>query len=161
MLEQEVLSDESRKLTPGDRSFCFNRTFFGKQCRCLQWELILFPAACLFFFFPPAILPVWFGWFSNTPVNPTHRATSVTSGRRAGTLCGVAHLAVHRVGALLHRSCQNTDNFLFIFSRRCIFFPPPQRDTGGNGNQRKSHPCLDLPVWSAPPCTEVRPFRGR
>ena len=28
LLEQEVLFDESRKWTPGDWAFCFNRTFF-------------------------------------------------------------------------------------------------------------------------------------
>lgn len=115
------------------------------------------PVSCRLslFFFPPAILPVWFGWFSNTPVNPTHRATSsATSGRRAGTLCGVAHLAVHCVGALLHWSCQNTDIFFLFFSDGVFFFPLLNVTLEGAGARGSL-----TPVWIYPFGLHLRVLR--
>lgn len=48
--------------------------------------------------------------------------------------------------------------FFFLF--QTVFFSPLQRDTGGTSSLRKPHPCTDLPVLSAPLCTELRPFPG-
>lgn len=76
------------------------------------------PLVFFFFFslfFPPRLVLLG---------SPTPRLTSKLSNfchvrEAGGTLHGVAHLAVHRVGALLHRNCKNTDVFCFIH-----FFAP-------------------------------------
>lgn len=85
-------------------------------------------SCCLSFLFsphhptPPPLLPlrphpqVWlFGLvsFPTAPIDPS-LCNFCNSREAAGTLHGVAHLAVHRVSALLHRSCQNTDRFFFF-----------------------------------------------
>lgn len=154
MLEQEVLSDESRKLTPGDRSFCFNRTFFGEQCRCLQWELILFPAACLFFFFPPAILPVWFGWFSNTPVNP-HTPRDFCDFREAGRYLvwsGAPRCTPCRCPSSPELSKHR--QFLFFFFCQTVYFFPLNVTLEGAGARGSL-----TPVWICPFGLHLRVLR--
>lgn len=53
--------------------------------------------------------------------------------------------------------------FGFFLPTQTVFFALLFNVTleGPAGGRRKSHPCSDLPVWSAPPCTGVRPFQGR
>lgn len=63
LLQQEALSDDSRKWTPGDCSFCFNGTFFRLTMQ--MFTVGVDPVSWRFFFFL-----FFFFWFVfNAPIN--------------------------------------------------------------------------------------------
>lgn len=91
---------------------------------------------------------------SPTPLINPELETSATSGRRA-VPCMEWRTSLYTVSVPFFTGAVKIQTCFGFFS------PLLQRDTGGTSRPRKSHLCMDLPVLSAPPCTEVRPFQGR
>lgn len=131
LLEQEVHFDGGRKWTPGERAFCFNRTFFH-QHKCLQGELLPFPVSWPDFCHREegAGCSSYLAWKSAprcTPCPcpfPPELSRSTQSQRH-----------------------QSDDVFM--------------RTLENNKNSVGRHLCWGRPVWSGPRCIEVLVFLKR
>lgn len=93
--------------------------------------------------------------FSDAPINPETCATWGRAGRYLART-GAPRCTPSRCPSSPELSkYRHTD--MFFIPRPLLFIVTLE----GAAGRRKSHLCTDLPALSAPPCTEVRPFRGR
>lgn len=126
LLQQEVLSDESRKWTPGDRSFCFNGTFFRLTMQ--MFTVGVDPVSWRFFFFFLFLMS---------------RLTSACNAHkrfepRAGCWLYLAWSSALRCTRCLCPSSLELSKHMHFSDSVSLAF---QSDTEGIKSLRKSHPC--------------------